>query len=58
MFFLNATNPETIRATRTMMMGVGYKAQRLAASLLKPLTRRQTQSRPRPPAVRRGCASR
>ncbi len=51
MFFLNATNPETIRATRRMMVGVGYRAQRLASTLLKPLARRQTQ---RPPATTGG----
>jgi len=51
MFFLNATNPETIRATRRMMVGVGYRAQRLASSLLKPLARRQTE---RPPATTGG----
>jgi FAD/FMN-containing dehydrogenase/Fe-S oxidoreductase len=54
MFFLNATNPETIRATRKLMVGVGYKAQRLASSLLKPLVRRQTQ---RPPATTGGPPS-
>ena len=26
MFFLNATDPDTIRATRAAMVGVGYKA--------------------------------
>ncbi len=54
MFFLNATNPETIRATRRMMVGVGYRAQRLASTLLKPLARRQTQ---RPPATTGGRPS-
>ncbi|KHJ59168.1 hypothetical protein, partial [Burkholderia glumae] len=35
MFFLNATNARTINAARSVMMGVGYKAQRLANDLLK-----------------------
>src|SRR3546814_4597221 len=30
MFFLNAKDPATINATRKAMVGVGYKAQRLA----------------------------
>ncbi len=48
MFFLNATDPDTIRATRRMMVGVGYKAQRLAHDLFARASRKQTQ---RPPAT-------
>ena len=46
MFFLNATNPQTINLARTAMMGVGYKAQRLGNELLKKLARKQTQHPP------------
>ena len=48
MFFLNATNPETIRLTRKLMIGWGYKAQRAGHRLLKGLARAQTR---RPPAT-------
>ncbi|XHO73737.1 Lactate utilization protein A [Burkholderia gladioli] len=48
MFFLNATNPQTINAARGVMMGVGYKAQRLAHDMLKKVTKKQTA---RPPAT-------
>ncbi|MCG1040236.1 MULTISPECIES: DUF3683 domain-containing protein [Burkholderiaceae] len=48
MFFLNATNPQTIHAARVVMMDIGYKAQRLASDVLKTLGRKQTQ---RPPAT-------
>jgi FAD/FMN-containing dehydrogenase/heterodisulfide reductase subunit C len=48
MFFLNATNPETIRLTRKLMIDWGYKAQRAAHGLLKTLARAQTL---RPPAT-------
>ncbi len=34
MFFLNATDPDVIKATRGAMVGVGFKAQRLANRLL------------------------
>jgi Fe-S oxidoreductase len=46
MFFLNATNPETIQLTRKLMMSWGYKAQRLAHDLLKRFAKKQT-SQPR-----------
>ncbi|MFT7721782.1 MAG: FAD/FMN-binding oxidoreductase [Roseateles sp.] len=46
MFMLNATNPETIKLARTAMVGVGFKAQRLAAELLKRVARRQTSAPP------------
>jgi FAD/FMN-containing dehydrogenase/Fe-S oxidoreductase len=42
MFFLNATNPETIQLTRKLMMSWGYKAQRLAHDLLKGFAKKQT----------------
>ncbi|MEX3582057.1 MAG: FAD/FMN-binding oxidoreductase [Burkholderia sp.] len=48
MFFLNATNPQTIDAARGVMMGVGYRAQRLANDMLKKFTHKQTA---RPPAT-------
>ena len=47
MWFLNATNPQTIKLMRSAMVGVGFKAQRLAHHLLGALARRQTA---RPPA--------
>jgi len=48
MFFLNATNPQTIRLTRKLMIDWGYKAQRAAHGLLKSVARAQTR---RPPAT-------
>jgi Fe-S oxidoreductase len=42
MFFLNATNPETIQLTRKLMIDWGYKAQRLAHNLLKKFAKVQT----------------
>ena len=46
MFFLNATNPETIKFMRSAMVEVGFKAQRLANNLLKPAARAQTNAPP------------
>jgi len=46
MFFLNATNPETIKLMRGAMVGVGFKAQRAANKLLGGLARRQTAHPP------------
>ncbi|OPF62644.1 DUF3683 domain-containing protein [Hydrogenophaga sp. H7] len=46
MFFLNATNPETIKFMRSAMVDVGFKAQRLANNLLKPAARAQTNAPP------------
>jgi FAD/FMN-containing dehydrogenase/heterodisulfide reductase subunit B len=46
MFFLNATDPTTINAMRTGMIGFGYKAQRLGATVLKGLAREQTKAPP------------
>jgi hypothetical protein len=47
MLMLNATNPQTIKAVRTAMVGVGFKAQRLMADVLKPFAKQQTAA-PRP----------
>ena len=53
MFFLNATDPATINATREVMLGWGYKAQRLGHELLKKFAKKQTKAPPstvgRPP---------
>jgi len=46
MFFLNATSPETIKLMRTAMVGVGFRAQRLANQVLRTLARRQTAHPP------------
>jgi Fe-S oxidoreductase len=46
MFFLNATDPATINATRQVMMGWGYKAQRLGNEVLKKLAKKQTKAPP------------
>jgi FAD/FMN-containing dehydrogenase/Fe-S oxidoreductase len=46
MFFLNATDPTTINATRKAMVGFGFKAQRMGASLLKGLAKEQTKAPP------------
>ena len=51
MFFLNATNPETIKLTRKIMIDWGYRAQRVASSMLSLFTRQQTR---RPPATTGG----
>ncbi len=48
MTFLNATNPQTIKLMRTAMVGVGFKAQRLANQLLGRLARKQSD---KPPAT-------
>ena len=48
MFFLNATNPQTIKLTRKVMIDWGYKAQRLANRALNTLAKAQTK---RPPAT-------
>ncbi|MBS7808019.1 FAD/FMN-binding oxidoreductase [Variovorax sp. PCZ-1] len=48
MFFLNATNPETIKLMRTGMVDIGFKAQRLANDLLRGLAKKQTA---KPPAT-------
>jgi hypothetical protein len=48
MFMLNATNPETIRLARRLMVNLGFSAQRWATDLLRLAGRRQTQ---KPPAT-------
>ena len=48
MFFLNATNPQTIKLTRKVMIDWGYKAQRLGNRALNTFARAQTK---RPPAT-------
>ncbi|HTT11846.1 MAG TPA: FAD/FMN-binding oxidoreductase [Burkholderiaceae bacterium] len=47
MFFLNATNPETIRLARKLMIGWGYRMQRIGARVLRAFGRSQAR---RPPA--------
>ncbi len=46
MFMLSATNPETIRLARSVMVNVAIKAQRLASDFLKVIARRQTKAPP------------
>ena len=46
MFFLNATNPQTIKFMRAAMVGVGFKAQRLANDLLRVFAKAQTAAPP------------
>lgn len=46
MFMLNATNPETIKAVRAGMVGLGFKAQRLGNTVLRGLAHLQVT---RPP---------
>jgi Fe-S oxidoreductase len=48
MFFLNATDPDTIKATRAAMVGVGYKAQRVAHDVLRRFSKAQNR---KPPAT-------
>ena len=48
MFFLNATNPKTIKLTRKLMIDWGYKAQRFANRALNSFAKAQTK---RPPAT-------
>ncbi len=55
MFFLNATDPATINATRQVMIGWGYKAQRFAHDLFRKFAKKQTKTPPATvgkPAVR------
>ncbi|WP_370454924.1 DUF3683 domain-containing protein [Paucibacter sp. KBW04] len=42
MFMLNASKPETIKLARAAMVGVGFKAQRLAHDVLKRFAKAQT----------------
>ncbi len=46
MFFLNATNPQTIKLMRSAMVGVGFKVQRFANRMLRLAARRQTAAPP------------
>jgi FAD/FMN-containing dehydrogenase/Fe-S oxidoreductase len=46
MFFLNATNSQTVKLMRGAMVGVGFKAQRLANDLLRAVAKRQTAKPP------------
>jgi FAD/FMN-containing dehydrogenase/Fe-S oxidoreductase len=46
MFFLNATDPATINATRQVMMDWGYKVQRLGNEVLKKFAKKQTKAPP------------
>jgi FAD/FMN-containing dehydrogenase/Fe-S oxidoreductase len=46
MFMLNATNPETIKFARSAMVNVAIKAQRMAADVLKVISRKQTKAPP------------
>jgi FAD/FMN-containing dehydrogenase/Fe-S oxidoreductase len=48
MAMLNATNPDTIKLLRKGMVGVGFKAQRLASDLLQAVAKPQMK---RPPAT-------
>ena len=46
MFFLNATNPQTIKLTRKVMIDWGYKLQRLGNRALNTFAKAQTRSPP------------
>ena len=46
MTMLNATNPDTIKLMRSAMVGVGFKAQRVAVDLLRKVSRKQTAKPP------------
>jgi FAD/FMN-containing dehydrogenase/Fe-S oxidoreductase len=46
MFFLNATNPQTIKVTRKIMIDWGYKLQRLGNRALNTLATSQTRNPP------------
>lgn len=46
MFFLNATDPATIRATRKVMMEWGFKIQRMGHDALKKIAKKQTKAPP------------
>lgn len=46
MFFLNATNPQTIKVARTVMLEWGFKAQRMANRALKVVAKAQTAHPP------------
>ncbi len=46
MFFLNARDPDTIKATRAAMVGVGYRLQRLGNRVLSIAAKKQTKAPP------------
>ncbi len=46
MFMLSATNPETIKLARAVMVNLAMKAQRLAHDVLSVITRKQTNAPP------------
>jgi Fe-S oxidoreductase len=46
MFFLSASNPDTIRLTRKVVIEWGYKAQRIANNLLRGFAKKQTATPP------------
>ena len=46
MLMLNATSPQTIKVMRTLMVDIGFKAQRVANDLMKRVARKQTASPP------------
>jgi Fe-S oxidoreductase len=46
MFFLNATDPDTIRLARSAMVGIGYRAQRWANDFFRLAARAQTRKPP------------
>ncbi len=46
MFFLNATDPTTINATRKVMIEWAYKAQRVGHGVLKKFAKKQTKAPP------------
>jgi FAD/FMN-containing dehydrogenase/Fe-S oxidoreductase len=48
MFFLSTNNVNTIKVMRTLMVGVGFRAQRLANQVLRLVAKRQTA---KPPAT-------
>ncbi len=48
MFFLNATDPDTIKATRRAMVDIGFRAQRWAADFFRLAAKAQTR---KPPAT-------
>jgi FAD/FMN-containing dehydrogenase/Fe-S oxidoreductase len=50
MFFLNATDPATIKVTKALMIDIGYKVQRFAHGLARKFMLPQLQTR-RPPST-------
>jgi FAD/FMN-containing dehydrogenase/Fe-S oxidoreductase len=54
MFLLNATDPTTVRLAKQVMIGWGYRAQRLAHLIARRLGVAQAQTR-RPPATARAA---